>query len=100
MVYLLYNRNILEKKVASTSFKENDYQQMSFTDSFSRLIFREQKILEKSWAKVFANKIFPTIDKKRFSVLYNDKSSKPIPINLIIGALIIKELFDYSDNNS
>ena len=48
------------------SFKENAYQQMSLTDSFSRLTAREQKALEKSWAKVFADEIFPAIDEKRF----------------------------------
>ena len=73
MVYLLYNRDILVgKKAISMSFKENTYQQMSFTDSFSGLTAREQKALEKSWAKVFADEIFPAIDEKRFSVLYSD----------------------------
>lgn len=50
-------------------FKENTYQRMLFTDSFSGLTAREQKALEKSWAKVFADEIFPAIDEKRFSVL-------------------------------
>ena len=81
------------------SFKENTYQQISFTDSFSGLTAREQKALEKSWAKVFADEIFPAIDEKRFSVLYSDKASRPnTPVNVIVGALIIKELFDYSDD--
>ena len=93
MVYLLYNRDILGRKVISMSFKENAYQQMSFTDSFSGLTAREQKALEKSWAKVFADEIFPAIDEKRFSVLYSDKASRPnTPVNVIVGALIIKEL--------
>ena len=70
------------------SFKENAYQQMSLTDSFSRLTAREQKALEKSWAKVFADEIFPAIDEKRFSVLYSDKASRPnTPVNVIVGAL-------------
>ena len=99
MVYLLYNRDILGKKVFFMSFKENAYQQMSFTDSFSGLTVREQKALEKSWAKVFADEIFPAIDEKRFSVLYSDKASRPnTPVNVVVGALIIKELFDYSDD--
>ena len=51
------------------SFKENSYQQISFTDSFSGLTAREQKALEKSWAKVFADEIFPAIDEKRFFCL-------------------------------
>lgn len=99
MPILLYNRAILEKKVISMSFKENSYQQISFTVSFSGLIGRKQKALEKSWAKVFADEIFPAIDEKRFSVLYSDKASRPnTPVNVIVGALIIKELFDYSDD--
>ena len=56
------------------SFKENTYQQLSLTDSFSVLTPREQKALEKSWAKVFADEIFPAIDENRFSVLYSDKA--------------------------
>lgn len=60
---------------------------------------RERKALEKSWAKIFADEIFPAIDEERFSVLYSDKASRPnAPVNVIIGALIIKELFDYSDD--
>lgn len=81
------------------SFKENSCQQMSFTDSFVGLTAREQKALEKSQAKIFADEVFPAIDEKRFSVLYSDKASRPnTPVNVIIGALIIKELFDYSDD--
>ena len=45
MVYLLYNRDILVgKKAISMSFKENAYQQMSFTDSFSGLTAREHRM--------------------------------------------------------
>ena len=81
------------------SFKENKCQQLSFTDSFSGLTAREQRALEKSWAKVFADEIFPSIDEQRFAVLYSDKASRPnTPVNVIVGALIIKELFDYSDD--
>lgn len=81
------------------SFKENSYQQLSIGDSFSGLTAREQKALENSWAQLFADEIFPAIDEKRFSVLYSDKASRPnTPVNVIVGALIIKELFDYSDD--
>lgn len=48
--------------------------EISFIDSFSGLTAREQKALEKSWAKVFADEIFPAIDEKRFSDLYSDKT--------------------------
>lgn len=65
------------------SFKENTYQQMSFTDSFSSLTAREQKALENSQAKVFVDEIFLAIDEQRFSVLYSDKASRPnTPVNV------------------
>lgn len=57
------------------------------------------KALKNSWAHIFSEEIFPAIDEKRFEVLYSDKASRPnTPVNVIIGALIIKELFDYSDD--
>lgn len=81
------------------SFKINDCQQMTLDDSFINLTSRERKALENSWAQIFADEIFPVIDEDRFSVLYSDKASRPnAPVNVIIGALIIKELFDYSDD--
>lgn len=55
--------------------------------------------MENSWAQIFADEIFPAIDEERFAVLYSNKASRPnAPINVIIGTLIIKELFDYSDD--
>ena len=80
------------------AFRENESQQISLTDSFLNLTERERKALEKSWAKIFADDIFPAIDEKRFSVLYSDKGCPNTPVNVIVGALIIKELFDYSDD--
>ena len=81
------------------SFRENSNQQMTLSDSLWGLTAREKKALEKSWAKTFSEEIMPLIDEKRFSVLYSEKASRPnTPVNVIIGALIIKELFDYSDD--
>lgn len=72
---------------------------MTLADSFWGLTEREKKALENSWAGTFAEEIFPSIDESRFSVLYSDKASRPnTPVNVIIGALLIKELFDYSDD--
>lgn len=94
-----YNGNSSRKVVSLMAFKPNDCQQLSFDDSFIALTEREKKALEKSWAKIFADEIFPAIDEERFSVLYSDKASRSnTPVNVIIGALIIKELFDYSDD--
>ena len=81
------------------SFRKNSAQQISLFDSFSSLTQREQKVLEKSWAKTFADDVFPAINEERFSVLYSDKASRPnTPVNVIIGALVLKELFDLSDD--
>lgn len=81
------------------SFKTNECQQISIADSFMNLTARERKALRNSWAQIFSDEIFPAIDEERFTVLYSDKASRPnTPINVIVGALIIKELFDYSDD--
>jgi hypothetical protein len=83
------------------SFRKNDSQQMTlFDNALFGLTAREQKALERSWAKVFAEDVFPSIDESRFSVLYSDKGSRPnTPVNVIVGALLIKELFDLSDDD-
>lgn len=82
------------------AFKSNSSQQLSFNDTLWGFTSREKKALEKSWAKPFAEEIFPAIDEERFSVLYSNKASRPnTPVNVIIGALIIKELFDLSDDD-
>ena len=81
------------------SFRSNPSQQMNMSDSLWGLTAREQKVLENSWAKVFAEDVFPNIDEERFSVLYSDKASRPnTPVNVIVGALILKELFGLSDD--
>ena len=81
------------------SYKRNETQQMTMFDSMFGLTAREQKALEHSWAKTFSEEIFPAIDEDRFSVLYSENASRPnTPVNVIIGALILKELFDLSDD--
>ena len=82
------------------SFRKNESHQMTLNDSYFGLIEREKKALERSWAKVFADDVFPMIDEDRFECLYSsDKASRlNTPVNVIIGALIIKELFNLSDD--
>lgn len=81
------------------SYRANQIQQLSIFDRSLRLTERERKCLEKSWAKVFSDEIFPAIDKDRFRVLYSENASRPnTPVNIIVGALIIKEIFDLSDD--
>ena len=82
------------------SFVENNHNQISFNDSTLSLTKREQRFLEKSWAKPFAENIFPAIAEEDFAVLYSDnKASRPnTPVNVIIGALILKELLGLTDD--
>ena len=44
------------------SFKSNDSQQITLNDALFGLTDREKRMLEKSWAKPFAEKIFPKIE--------------------------------------
>lgn len=81
------------------SFVTNPVQQMTIDDSTFHLTDRERKALDKSWAKPFAEDIFPMIDEEPFRVLYcADNGSPNTPVNIIIGACIIKELLDLSDD--
>ena len=81
------------------AFVSNSFQQMSLTDSTFNLTEREKRFLEKSWAKTFADKIFPNIDEDLFSVLYSSKASRPnTPVNVIVGALILKEALGDTDD--
>ena len=81
------------------AFIANHTQQISLSDSLFSLTDRERKFLEKSWAKVFAEKIFPAIHEEDFSVLYSNKASRPnTPVNVIVGALILKEVLGVTDD--
>lgn len=63
------------------AIRKNEYEQLTLNDSFLfGLTAREKKVLEKSWAKIYADEIFPAIDEERFSALYNENdASRPIP---------------------
>lgn len=75
------------------SFKANQSQQITLHDSFINQTPRTQKIIMKSWCKDFADIVFPAINEERFAPLYsdNDASRPNTPVNVIVGALILKE---------
>lgn len=83
------------------SFKANscDYEQISLNDSFNNLSPRARKIVENSWAKPFADIVFPAINEQRFACLYSDnKFSRPnTPVNIVVGALLLREQMQLSD---
>ena len=82
------------------SFVLNNYQQLSLFDSLGFLSERKQRILDKSWAKPFSEIIFSHIDEMMFAPLYSEKrNSRPnAPVNVIVGALILKELNGLTDD--
>ena len=54
------------------AFSVNSSQQISMFDATANLTPREIKMIDKSWAKYFAENIFPAIDEEPFRVLYSD----------------------------
>jgi len=84
------------------SFRLNTNQQMAIYDSLFLLTEREIKHLKSSWAEIFSKKIFPIIKEDRFRVLYNDNSATRTnnPVNVYFGLLILKELFNQSDEEA
>ena len=81
------------------SFVENKTNQLTFDDSYYTLTDREKRFLEKSWAKPFAEILFPAINEKPFAVLYStkDETRPNTPVNIILGSFILKEFLDLSD---
>ena len=82
------------------AFVQNGFQQISLLDNYNSLSERAKKYLEKSWAPKFAETIFPAINEARFSVLYstNEATRPNSPVNVTIGALILKEVFGTTDD--
>lgn len=80
------------------SFRTNEHQQMSMSDRLNSLTDRERRILDRSWARPFAERIFPMIDETKFKVLYRDDNGRPnTPINIVIGSLLLKEMTHVTD---
>ena len=75
-------------------------QQLSLFNSFHFLSERKQRMLENSWAKAFSDHIFLNIDEYIFAPLFSENTnSRPnAPINVIVGALILKELTGMTDD--
>ena len=84
------------------SFHLNNAQQMAINDSLLSLTEREMKHLMSSWAETFSKKIFPFIAEDRFSILYSDNpASRPNnPINVYFGLLILRDIFNQSDEEA
>ena len=84
------------------SFHLNNAQQMAINDSLLSLTERERRYLRSSWAETFSKKIFPFIKEEWFSILYSDNPAfRPNnPVNVYFGLLILREIFNQSDEEA
>lgn len=75
-------------------------QQLSIGDQILNMPKYLRNNLEKSWASTFYKHIFSQICEERFEILYSKNASRPnVPVNVLIGLLILKENFGLSDED-
>lgn len=81
------------------SFVLNTSQQLSLFDQLAFMSSKKLEILDRSWAKSFSDLIFTKIDEHIFAPLYSERSnSRPnAPVNVLVSALILKDLNNLSD---
>ena len=79
-------------------FKQNQaYKQYDLFGVTRTLSLRQIKMWENSVEHTFFQNIFSQIDETSFRVLYSDKKSRPnVPINQLVGSLILKHLFNWT----
>lgn len=71
---------------------------MNVGDVTFKMTERKKEVLEKSWAKDFAERLFPIIDERIFSPLYGRTASGPNEsVKVMVGALVLKELLGMAD---
>ena len=89
----------IDRWVFEMSFSPNQSQQLSVDDKVNFLSDREKRFLKNSWAKDFAENIFPAINEERFAVLYssNGFSCPNTQVNVVISALLMKEMCALTD---
>ena len=82
------------------SFRLNNSQQISLFDQLAFLSDRKLKLLQKSWAQAFSDHVLTKINEQMFAPLYSEKTnSRPnAPINVIVGALILKDFTGLTDD--
>lgn len=78
--------------------KNKKHQQSSLFDSQFLLPPKMRKQMKASWAHTFYQEVFVRIPEEPFAVLYSEEDSRPnAPVNILIGADILKAGFGWSD---
>ncbi len=79
-------------------FRKNDKRQKSIFGAEMLLSVDMQKRLEQSWALTFRQEVFERIDEGIFAKLYSEEKSRPnAPVNVMMGAEILKAGWGWSD---
>jgi len=80
-------------------YRENKkHQQSSLFDSQFLLPPKLRRQMEESWANTFFHEVFLRIPEEPFAVLYSEEDSRPnAPVNVLIGAEMLKTGFGWSD---
>jgi hypothetical protein len=78
--------------------KNKKHQQSSLFDSQFLLPRKLRKQMKASWAHTFYQEVFVRIPEEPFAVLYSGEDSRPnAPVNVLVGADMLKAGFGWSD---
>lgn len=78
-------------------FRKSSEQTNIFTAS-SLLSPIKQQRLERTWASLFRDRCLPLIPEEDFASYYCADNGRPnVPIRIIVGLLILKQIFNYTD---
>jgi hypothetical protein len=81
-------------------FRKRD-PQCDLFESSSLIPPAKAKLLRKSWAHTFRTKALSLIDEEVFSPLYCEDNGRPNkPVEVVFGVLILKEMFDLTDDEA
>lgn len=78
--------------------KNDDHLQLDLFSHYQTMNPSIARLLEKSWAPVFYEQVFCKINEELFAPLYSLDNGRPnFPVNILLSLEIIKNLFDYTD---
>jgi len=77
--------------------RNEGYKQLDAFASQSKLTKKQTKLWDNSVEHKFFECVFTNINESLFSILYSDKKSRPnVPVNQMVGALILKHLKNWT----
>lgn len=80
-------------------FRERDAQGKLFEADF--LSEKKAERLKKTWADVFRREALHLVEEKRFAEMYSEGNGRPnVPVQLMIGILVLKEMFNLTDQET